>query len=301
MSFRETLTLHAIGWGNGYAEISRDKSGRVTALWPIDPARVRIERDDKHRIKYVVRPVAGGDEVTFRPMDVLHIHGLGFDGLTGYSVATLARESIGAALGAEQSGAALFGNASIPGGVLEHPGVLSETAYKALKDFWEHRHKGAKNAHRTAVLEQGMTFKPISVPNKDAQWIEAREFMVSELARWLRIPPHKIAHMRDATLSNIESQSREYVVDTLTPWLVRWEQEIARKLIPVRSNLFAEHLVEGLLRGDTENRYNAYRTAILAGWMSRNEARERENMNPAEGLDTFLEPLNTGPVGKSAD
>ncbi|MHC4697117.1 MAG: phage portal protein, partial [Planctomycetota bacterium] len=298
MSFRETLTLHAIGWGNGCAEIVRSKQGRALALWPLDPARVRIERDDAKRIVYIVQPVDGGKEITFASRDIFHLHGLGFDGLTGYSVAHLARESIGGALAAERSGAALFGNGSRPGGVLEHPGVLSDEARMYLRQSWEEKHKGAENANKTAILEQGLQFKPISIPNKDAQWIEAREFMVSELARWLRIPPHKIAHMRDATFSNIESQAREYVTDTLQPWHVRWEQEIARKLIPARSGLFAEHLVDGLLRGDTETRFNAYRTAILAGWMSRNEARALENMNPADGLDTFLEPLNTGPVGE---
>jgi len=162
-------------------------------------------------------------------------------------------------------------------------------------------HKGAGKAHKTAILANGVTWKSIGVPNKDSQWIETREFYVSELARWLRIPPHKIAHLRNATFSNIEAQSIEYVTDCLQPWLVRWEQEIARKLIPPGSDLFAEHLVEGLLRGDTATRYNAYRSAILAGWLSRNEVRELENLNPADGLDEYLEPLNTGPAGDSAD
>lgn len=300
MSFRETMTLHAIGWGNGIAEIVRDKGGRAVALWPLDPSRVRIERGEDKRLKYVVAPTGGDKEVVLQPMDVFHLHGLGFDGLTGYSVAHLARESIGAALATEKSGAALFGNSSRPDGVLEVAESLSDKALQNLRDSWEAVHKGAARAHKTAILEGGVQFKPISVPNKDAQWIEAREFMVSELARWLRIPPHKIAHMRDATFSNIESQSREYVIDTLQPWLIRWEQEIARKLIPPRSNLFAEHLIDGLLRGDTEARFNAYRTAILSGWMSRNEARSLENLNPADGLDEFLTPLNTGPVGDTS-
>jgi HK97 family phage portal protein len=228
---------------------------------------------------------------------VLHIHGLGFDGLTGYSVAHLARESIGAALAAEKSGAALFGNSSRPDAVLEHPGVMGDTAHKMLRKEWEAKYRGPENAHRLAILEEGITFKAISIPNKDAQWIEARQFMVSELCRWLRIPPHKVHDLTHGTYTNIQHQAIEYVVDTLQPWLIRWEQEIARKLIPKRAPLFAEHLVDGLLRGDTEARFKAYRTAILSGWMSRNEARELENMNPREGLDTFLEPLNTGPVG----
>ena len=295
MSFRETLTMHSIGWGNGYAEIVRDKA-RPVALWPIDPTRVRIERTDDHRVIYKVAAIEG-KEITLQSMDMFHLHGLGFDGLTGYSVAHLARESIGSALAMEKRGAALFGNGSQPGGVLEIPNVLDPDARKHLTESWAAKHKGASNAHKTAILEQGLQFKTIAVPNRDAQWIEGREFSVSELARWLRIPPHKIAHMRDATFSNIESQAREYVIDTLQPWLVRWEQEIARKLISPRSGLFAEHLVAGLLRGDTTNRFNAYQTAIASGWMSRNEARALENLNPADGLDEFLVPSGSGPSG----
>ncbi len=296
MSFRETLTMHAIGWGNGYAEIVRDDKGNPIALWPIDPGRVRIERSDGSKIVYAVS-AAHGKEIELQSRDVFHLHGLGFDGLSGYSVAHLARESIGAALAAEKSGAALFGNGSQPAGVLEIPDHLPEEARKALRESWDSRFKGAANAHKTAILEQGLQFKAIAVPNKDAQWIEMREFSVSELARWLRIPPHKIAHMRDATFSNIESQAREYVIDTLQPWLVRWEQEITRKLIANRTMIFAEHLVDGLLRGDTTIRFNAYQTAIASGWMSRNEARSLENLNPVDGLDELLVPSNSGPAG----
>lgn len=297
MTFRETLTMHAVGWGNGFAEIVRDKkSGRVRALWPLNPTQVTVERDDAKRLIYKVRPSIG-EEVMLRADQVLHLHGLGFNGLVGYSVAHLARESIGAALAAQASGAALFANGSRPGGVLEIAGELKPEAHEHLRKSWQEVHGGTANAHRTAILEYGLTYKSIALPHKDSQWIESRQFDVSELARWLRLPPHKIGHLADATFSNIESQSREYVCDTLQPWLVRWEQEIARKLIPVRSKMFVEHLVDGLLRADTEKRFEAYGKAIRDGWMSRNEVRERENLNPSPGLDTFLEPLNTGPVG----
>ena len=298
MTFRETLMLHAISYGNGYAEITRDKSGKPTALWPMDPRRVRIERDPQRRIIYRILPTDGGPEVVFTPRDVFHLHGLGFDGLTGYSVATLARESIGAALAAEKSGAALFGNGSRPDAILTHPGEIGDKARSNLTRSIEERHGGPERTGRLMVLEEGMGYMPIAVPNRDAQWIEARGFNVGEMCRWLRIAPHKVQLLIDATYSNIESQSREYVCDTLTPWLVRWEQEIARKLIPARSQLFAEHLVDGLLRGDTTVRFNAYQTAIQSGWMSRNEARALENLNPEPGLDEFLVPLNSGEVGR---
>lgn len=297
MSFRETLTLHAIGWGNGLAEIVRDGAGNPVALWPLDPSKVRIDRGPDKRLRY--RIWVGNAEVTLQSRDVFHLHGLGFDGVTGYSVAHLARECIGEALAAGKSGAAFFGNNSTPSGVLEAPNPISAEAFKNLAKSWKEKFQGAEKSHQVVVLEQGIKFTPIGIPNKDAQWIEAREFHVSELARWLRIPPHKIGHLRNSTFNNIESQSIEYVVDCLQSWLVRWEQEISRKLLPERSDLFAEHLVDGLLRGDTAGRFNAYRTAILAGWMSRNEARALENLNPVDGLDEFLTPLNTEAAPKT--
>ncbi|MCH8854119.1 MAG: phage portal protein, partial [Planctomycetes bacterium] len=187
----------------------------------------------------------------------------------------------------------------VPGGVISHPKRLSDKAKANMVKSWELLHKGTKNAHRLAVFEEGVTWQTVGLPNKDSQWIEAKEFSVSELARWLRIPPHKIAHMRDATFSNIESQAREYLSDTLDPWLQRWQQEISRKLIPARSKMFAEHLTAALLRSDTKTRFDSYAVAVQNGWMSRNEVRVLENLNPAAGLDEFLIPLNSGPVGGS--
>jgi len=297
MTLRETLTLHAIGWGGGFAEIVRS-NGRPVALWPLDPKRVRIDRDSTKQVIYRVQPAEGG-EVVLPARDVLHIHGLGFDGLTGYSVAKLARESIGLGLALEKSGAALFGNGSLPGGVLEHPGPkgLSANAMANMREGWEKIHKGTEKSHRIAILQEGTKYQSIAVPNKDAQWIEARKFMVCELARWLRIPPHKLGDLERATFSNIEQQSIEYVTDCLMPWLKRWEHEIARKLLPKNGSLFAEHLVDGLLRGDTPGRFSAYQVAINSGWMSRNEARALENLNPLDGLDEMLKPMNLGPVG----
>jgi HK97 family phage portal protein len=299
MVFRETLMHHVLGWGNGYAEIVRDGTGGALELWPLDPTLVRVERDkDRGQLVYWVRYDYRSPEKPLAPGRVFHLQGLGFNGITGYSVAQMAKQTLGLALASERSGASFFGAGSRPGGILEHPKVLDEEARKNLRKSWEAMHKGSENAHKTAVLEQGLTFKPMGIPNEDAQWLESRQFSVEEIARFFRIPPHKIGHLADATYSNIESQAISYVSDTLLAWLVRWEQEIQRKLIGKREQrLFAEHSVNGLLRGDTKARFTAYQMAILSGWMSRNEARELENMNPVEDLDTFLEPLNMGPAG----
>jgi HK97 family phage portal protein len=298
-AFRETLTQHALGWGGGFAEIERRGDGFPVALWPLDPAIVTVERDrDTKRLDYVIRgPDRGVHHL--RPENVFHLHGLGFDGVTGYSVARLAKQSIGLALASEKSGAAFFGNDARPGGVLQTPNALDPEAKTKLREQWNAAHRGSQHAYKMVVLEDGMTFNPITIPSKDAQWVESRMFSVEEIARWFRVPPHKLQHLLRATFSNIAEQSIEYVVDCLLAWLKRWESEIWRKLIPRsdQARIFAEHVVEGLLRGDVVARFDAYQKAIQTGWMSRNEARVLENMNPAEGLDAFLEPMNMATVG----
>jgi len=295
MAWRETMLLHAIGWGNGYSEISRDGNGKPTALWSIDPTRVSVDRLNGGII-YKVRSDGHNPEIVLQSHDVFHLHGLGFDGLTGYSIATLARESIGSALAMERSGAALFGNGSRPGCVLQHPGELSKLATERLKESWEKTQGGLKNSHRVAVLEEGMTIQPFALANKDSQWIEARNFMVAELARWLRIPPSKIADLSRATFTNSEQESRAYVVDSLMPWARRIELEVQRKLLPSKSPLFAEVMFDALLRPTTKERFESYNLGINGGWLSRNEVRRRENLPPIPSLDAFLEPLNMQPA-----
>lgn len=301
-SFRETLTAHAMGWGGGFAEIERRRDGFPVALWPLDPSTVTVERNrETSAIEYVVR--GPKPEVRLRAADVFTINGLGFDGVTGYSVAALAKQSIGLGLASEKSGAALFGNDARPGGVLETPNTIDPEAKKKLAEAWNRAYQGTEHSHKVAILEDGLSFKTMAVPSKDAQWIESRQFTVEEIARWFRIPPHKLQHLLRSTFSNIAHQSIEYVVDTLLSWLKRWESEIWRKLIPRsdQDRLFAEHIVEGLLRGDSVARFDGYQKAIQTGWMNRNEARILENLNPADGLDEFLEPLNMAPAGEATN
>lgn len=279
MSFRETILSHAIGWGNGYAEIVRmEKSFEVAALHLIDPTTVQVGRAPDGALAYVVRPNGGQRRVL--PADrVFHIHGLGFDGVTGYSAVTLAREAIGAGLAQEKSGAALFGNSARPDGILSVPAALKDGG-KKLAEAWKSAYRGSSSAHGLAVLDEGATFQSIAVPNKDCQWIEARQFTVIEMCRFLRIPPHKVFDLLRATFSNIEHQSLSYVTDTLMPWHVRIEQEIQRKLIsPLQPQYFAEHLVDALLRGDTTTRYAAYAVGRTHGWLSANDVRRMENRN----------------------
>jgi HK97 family phage portal protein len=301
-TFRETLTQHAMGWGGGFAEIQL-RGDRPVALWPLDPARVRLERDKQSRkLRYVVTDTYR-TEHEIAPRRMFHVHGLGFDGLTGYSVAKVAKQSLGLAMAEEKSGAAYFGNGARPGGVLTTPNQMSPEAKQKLAEQWNKAHQGVDCSHKVTVLEDGMTFSAINIPNEDAQWIESRQFSVEEVCRWFRIPPHKLQHLLRSTFNNISHQAIEYVQDTLLAWLNRWEAEIWRKLIPRpdQDAVFAEHLVEGLLRGDTESRFKAYQQAIQSGWMNRNEARELENMNPEDGLDVFLEPQNMRPAGEEVE
>lgn len=288
-AFREVLTQHALSWGNGYAEIVRDGSGTPTEVWPIHPSRVRAMREDGV-LRYDVREDQGW--VPVDPYNMLHIHGPGGDGVSGLSMAQLLAESIGVSLATQRYAAAFFGNNSSPGGILSHPTRLSPEATQNLRKSWEERHGGSANVGRVAILQEGMTWQSISIPNEDAQFLETRRFQVEEIARAFRIPPHMIGDLSKATFSNIEQQALEYVQNTLMPWLVRWEQEVSRKLFDAADDEhFAEHLVTSLLRGDQAARSAFYSTLFNIGSLSPNDIRELENMNPVEGGDEYFRPL----------
>jgi len=300
--FRETLMGHLALWGNAYAEIERDNAGRVVGLWPLRPDKMRVMRDEQS-LRYEYQLPNSGTVAVLRQQNVLHIRGLSSNGIVGYSPIRLAREAIGLALATEEFGARFFGQGSRPSGVLEHPGQLSEEAAKRLRKSWEELHSGLSNAHRIAILEEGMSWKQIGVPPEDAQFLETRKFQITEIARIYRIPPHMLADLERATFSNIEHQAIEFVVHTIRPWLVRWEQALKRDLfMPAERDIyFAEFLVDGLLRGDIESRYRAYSVGRQWGWLSANDVRELENMNPIEGGDTYLIPLNMVPAGSSSE
>ena len=299
LTFRETLQGHVLTWGNGYAEIERDGAARPLNLWPLPPNRV--EPKVKDGIVYYEYTAVEGKLRPIAYDNMLHIKGLGFDGLKGYSVITYARESIAGAMATERFGAAFFGSGAQPGGVLQHPGTLSDQAHKHLKDDWEEKHRGVEQAHRIAILEEGIKYEKIGIPPEDSQFLESRRFSVTEIARWFDIPPHMLKEMSRATFSNIEHQGIEFVTWTLMKWLRRWEHESNWKLFGTQTygRQFAEFVTAALLRGDTKSRYEAYQVAINSGWMARNEARILENLNPRDGLDNFLEPLNMISIGAS--
>jgi len=294
-SFREVLMGHVLTWGNAYAEIVRDSQGMAIELLPITPDRVRVDVDSEGTIRYII-----DEQITLERDQVFHLAGLGFDGVIGYSPVKLAANCIGLGLAAEQFGATFFSNGARLGGILQHPAKLSQEAADRLRESWSNTYGSSNNVGKTAILEEGMSYAQLGIPPDDAQFLQTREFQVKEIARWYGIPPHLVGSMDAATFGNIEHQQIEYVTHTLRPWLVRWEQELQRKVY-MDDNIFPQFIVDGLLRGDTKTRYDSYKTARESGWLSVNEIRELENLNPIDGGDQYIQPLNMGTVGETEE
>ena len=288
-SFMELLTAWAIGWGNGYAEIARDGDGVPQALYPIHPSRVTPKRRDNARetLYYEVR---SGEKITrvdeFEPHNLLIIHGLGDNGIQGFSVLQYAAETIGVGLAAEKFAANFFGNGQNMSGVIEVPGKLGKENLDRLRNEWGQLYgPGGAGQWKPAFLDNGMKFNRISIPPDEAQFLETRQFTIEEIARWFRIPPHKLQHLLRSTNNNIEHQAIEYVTDTLDPWITRWEREVTWKLFTEedRGRFEAEIVVQKLLRGDHAARINFYRGMTQIGAMSPDEVRDFENLNPIDG------------------
>jgi len=287
MTFREVLTAHALGWGNGYAEIVRNGRGIPGAFYPIHPSRVQLQRDDRGRLVYDVYGNDGiysaaginASAIRLPQDDMLHVKGLGSDGYTGYSIVQLAAESLGLSLAAQTFGASFFGGGAALGGILTHPKQLSPEGQKHLRESWQTAYGGPWNAGKTAILEEGMTYTRIGIPPEEAQFLQTRTFQVPEICRFFRVPPHKVQHLDNAHYNNVEQQNLEYTTDTLMPWLVRWESELKRKLFADEPDIFAEHLILGLLRGDQAARGAYYKTRFEMGTLSPDDIRELENEN----------------------
>ena len=306
--FRETLMTHLLLWGNAYAQIIRNGKGSVIALYPLMPNRMEVDRDSNGRIVY--RYNRSRDEanvkkegaVELSPEDVLHIPGLGFDGLVGYSPIAMARNAIGMGLACEEYGSKFFANGASPSGVLEHPGILKDPA--KVRDSWNAAYGGSSNAHKVAVLEEGLKYVPISISPNEAQFLETRKFQINEIARIFRVPPHMVGDLDKSSFSNIEQQSLEFVKYTLDPWVIRWEQCLSRSLLAndEKTTLFFKFNVDGLLRGDYQSRMNGYAVGRQNGWMSANDIRELENMDripTEEGGDLYLINGNMLPLCKA--
>lgn len=297
LELRETLQAHLALWGNAYAQLDYNGAGQVTGIFPLRPDKMqRIETQGGQRVYHYQTP--SGQVIPLNGARIWHLRGLGSDGLFGYSPIQLMRNSVGLSMATEKYGAKFFGNGARPGGVLEHPGKLSDASANRLRSSWNEMHMGLDNSHKVAILEEGLKWHEVGLPPEDSQFLETRRFQVQEIARIYRVPPHMLADLERATFSNIEHQGIEFVVHTIRPWLVRWEQSISSNLMTERDRqtFYPEHLVDGLLRGDTASRYQAYATGRQNGWLSANDIRALENMNPVDGGDVYLVPLNMIPA-----
>lgn len=306
--FRETLMTHLLLWGNAYAQIIRNGKGEVVALYPLMPNKMQVDRNENGELYYIYTRSSDeaktmeGVTVYLTPRDVLHIPGLGFDGLVGYSPIAMAKNAIGLAIATEEYGAKFFANGAAPSGVLEHPGTIKDPS--RLRENWNSTFGGSANSGKVAVLEEGMKYTPISISPEQAQFLETRKFQIDEIARIFRVPPHMVGDLEKSSFSNIEQQSLEFVKYTLDPWVIRWEQSLSRALLneDEKRKYFFKFNLEGLLRGDYESRMSGYAVARQNGWMSANDIRELENMDkiPAEdGGDLYLINGNMLPLNNA--
>lgn len=306
--FRETLMSHLLLWGNAYAQIIRNGKGEVVALYPLMPNKMSVYRDDNGEIYYLYsksadegKSIDAGYHV-LKKEEVLHIPGLGFDGLVGYSPIAMAKNAIGLAIATEEFGSKFFANGAAPSGVLEHPGTIKDP--KKVREAWMSQFGGSSNSGKVAVLEEGMKYTPISIAPEQAQFLETRKFQINEIARIFRVPPHMVGDLEKSSFSNIEQQSLEFVKYTLDPWIVRWEQALNKTLLQKeqKNKYFFKFNVEGLLRGDYQSRMQGYAVGRQNGWMSANDIRQLEDMDKIsaeEGGDLYLVNGNMLPLNKA--
>jgi len=287
-SWRETMMVHLLLWGNSYGQIIRDGKNGVVSVYPLLPENVEVDRDDHGEIYYIYHaytdeaPGEKNKDIIFRRDEVLHVPGLGFNGLVGFSPIAMMKNSLGTTLAVEKYGSSFFKNGAQPSGVLEHPGVLKNP--EKIRQNWSDVYGGANNAHKVAVLEEGMSYKAISLPPEDSQFLSTRQFGVEEICRIFRVPPHMVQDLQRATFNNIEHMSIEFVMHTLMPWLIRIEQAIIKDVLmdEEKDEFFPKFNVDGLMRGDYKSRMEGYAVAITNGIMSVNDVRKLENLDPLD-------------------
>ncbi|MFI3167128.1 MAG: phage portal protein [Bacillota bacterium] len=291
-NFREVMMTSLLLYGNAYARIIKDKAGHVKELWYLKPRNMEVERNSTTgKITYTYSDDITNKTMVYKPEQIFHIIGLGYDGVKGLSPIQQARESVGLAIATEEYGARFFGNGAKPGGVLEHPGVLKDP--EKLRESWNKVYQGTKNSNKIAVLEEGLKYHEIGMSPEQSQFLQTRKYQLSEICRIFRVPPHMVGELERSTFSNIEHQSIDFVTHTIRPWLIRWEQAIYMRLLNEKERaLYYPHFnVDGLLRGDFYARMEGYSLARQNGWMSANEIRELEDMNPIskeDGGDLYL-------------
>lgn len=302
IEFREMLMGHLALRGNAYAQIIFAKNGSVMELRPIHPDHIELKVLDEMRWFYSYRSPISNKNFNLRSDEVLHLKGVSLDGWTGLSPIDTLRDVVGTTMAADEHSARFFGNNARPGGVLTYPTKLNAKELQNLRESWERVHNGPQNSNKVAILEGGLKWESVSMTNEQSQFLQNRQFQITEIARIFRIPPHMIGDLTKSSFSNIEQQSQEFVTYTMMPWFVRWEQAILKSLFSEKEQqtFFAEFNTNALLRGDTTARGQYYQLARVNGWMNIDEIRELENMNPLpDGLgQTYMQPLNMKTLGE---
>lgn len=295
---RETMLSHLLLWGNSYCQILRNGRGQVLGLYPLLPEKMAVDRDERGALTYDYTAL-DGSTARLRPEDVLHIPGLGFDGILGYSPIALEKNAIGLGMAAEEYGSRFFSNGATPSGVLTHPNTVKNPA--ALRESWHAAYGGSANSGKMAILEEGLKFERISMPNNEAQFLESRKFQVAEICRIYRVPPHLVGDLEHATFSNIEHQSISFAMHTIRPWLVRIEQAMNKALFSEREKgaFYVRFNIDGLMRGSYKERMEGYAIGRQNGWLSANDIRALENLNPlpdGDGGNAYLVNGNMFPI-----
>lgn len=282
--------------GGAYAEIKSGRRGAVDQLIPLHPDYIQTEMLDNLKLRYTYNDPRTKQKRVILQSEMLYIPMFTLDGITPASPITVHSKTIGLAISATEYGTQFYDNKAMPGGVIERTAEFKTVEQKeAFKADFEKSFTGS-NQHKTAVLPMGVTYKPLSITNEDAQFLETRRFQRTEIAAIYGVHPSLVNEMEGATFSNIEEQNRVFLQLTINPWLVRIEQAIRKSLIIAPDTYFAEFNTDGLLRGDTKARAEMYSKALGSGghapWMTQNEIRAKENMNPIGGGDELINPLN---------
>ena len=300
---REIMMAHLLVRGNCYAEKVFNRQGEIVELYPIPSNRIRPYLDDNGIPQYEI--TIDGQKKDYSRETILHIPGLCFDGVQGISVLAAARKSIGLSMAMETYGSLFFGQGTHPGIIVKHPNRLSPEGHSNLKKSLTDVYSGLGQSHRLMLLEDGMDVTKINLDPQDSQFLESRVFQISEIARWFNLPPHKLKDLSKSSFNNIESEQISFVTDSILPWLIKKEQNYNLQLLTedqfFKQNLFTRHNVDGLLRGNSKDRAEYYRTMFNIGAMSPNDIRDKENMDPKEGGDETYIPLNMIPLSKAND
>ena len=310
IELRSALQGHLMLRGNAFCEVQRDAQGRVVALWPLAPHLMTVTRDANRNLVYLYRLPDGRDvkwtwsNPHAQPAPILHLRGFGYDGYVGYSPLTLHRETLGLAHAAKEYGARFFSNGGRPSGVLKAPGQLSDDARLRLKAAWDATTRGLSNAHRVAVLEEGIEWQQVGMEPEDAQMLSTLQYSDAQVATLLRVPPHMIGQVERSTSwgTGIEAQQTMFLQYSLMPWLVRWEQACARDLLSVKgfATRSIKFVVQGMLRGDLTSRSQYYQSMFDRGVFSVNDILELEDRNTiGEDGDRRYVMANLAPLGES--